>query len=74
MFSLEDSAMTRYATLHARTEEGVRTITMNRPDKRNALNPVMMEDLMHALMAAGDDSSCGSANADHRGFSRRTDP
>jgi methylglutaconyl-CoA hydratase len=60
MFSLEDSAaMAKYATLHTRTEEGVLTITMNRPDKRNALNPAMMEDLTHALMAAGDDPSCG---------------
>jgi methylglutaconyl-CoA hydratase len=60
MFSPEDFAMARYATLHTRIEEGVFTITMNRPDKRNALNPEMMEDLTHALIAAGDDSSCGA--------------
>jgi methylglutaconyl-CoA hydratase len=51
--------MGHYATLHTRLEEGVFTITMNRPDKRNALNPAMMEDLTHAFMAAGDDPACG---------------
>jgi len=47
--------MRRYATLHTHSESGILTITMNRPDKRNALNPEMMEDLTHAFMAAGED-------------------
>jgi methylglutaconyl-CoA hydratase len=51
--------MGRYATLHTRLDEGVFTITMNRPDKRNAMSPGMMEDLTHALMAGGDDPACG---------------
>lgn len=51
--------MGRYATLHTRHEDGVFTVTMNRPDKRNALNPAMMEDLTHAFLAAGDDPACG---------------
>jgi len=50
--------MRRYGTLHTHTEGGILTITMNRPDKRNALNPEMMEDLTHAFIAAGDDPSC----------------
>ncbi|HEX3472288.1 MAG TPA: enoyl-CoA hydratase-related protein [Silvibacterium sp.] len=50
--------MRRYATLHTHTEGGILTITMNRPDKRNALNPEMMEDLTHAFLAAGDDPAC----------------
>jgi methylglutaconyl-CoA hydratase len=53
-----ESTMRRYATLHTHTESGILTITMNRPDKRNALNPEMMEDLTHAFIAAGDDPSC----------------
>jgi methylglutaconyl-CoA hydratase len=50
--------MRRYATLHTHSESGILTITMNRPDKRNALNPEMMDDLTHAFIAAGDDPSC----------------
>src|SRR5579862_2565148 len=50
--------MRRYATLHTHTESGILTITMNRPDKRNALNPEMMDDLTHAFLSAGDDHSC----------------
>jgi methylglutaconyl-CoA hydratase len=50
--------MRRYGTLHTHSESGILTITMNRPDKRNALNPEMMEDLTHAFLAAGDDPSC----------------
>jgi methylglutaconyl-CoA hydratase len=48
-----------YSTLHVRNEDGVLTITLNRPDKRNALNPVMMEELTAALALAGDDPGCG---------------
>ena len=50
--------MRRYGTLHTHSESGILTITMNRPDKRNALNPEMMEDLTHAFLAAGDDPAC----------------
>ncbi|HTY82685.1 MAG TPA: enoyl-CoA hydratase-related protein [Silvibacterium sp.] len=51
--------MRRFGTLYTHSEGGVLTVTMNRPDKRNALNPAMMEDLTHAFLAAGDDPSCG---------------
>jgi methylglutaconyl-CoA hydratase len=51
--------MGRYATLHTHTEGGTLTITMNRPDKRNALNPAMMDDLTRAFLAAADDPACG---------------
>ena len=50
--------MRRYATLHTHSESSILTITMNRPDKRNALNPEMMDDLTHAFMAAGEDPAC----------------
>ena len=50
--------MRRYGTLHTHSESGILTITMNRPDKRNALNPELMDDLTHAFLAAGDDPGC----------------
>lgn len=50
--------MRRYGTLHIYSESGIQTITMNRPDKRNALNPEMIDDLTHAFLAAGDDPGC----------------
>ncbi len=50
------------ATLEIRSENGVVTITMNRPDKRNALNPAMIEDLTGAFIAAGNDPSCGETS------------
>jgi methylglutaconyl-CoA hydratase len=38
-----------YATLEIKEADGVHTITMNRPDRRNALNPQMIAELTHAL-------------------------
>jgi 2-(1,2-epoxy-1,2-dihydrophenyl)acetyl-CoA isomerase len=39
------------------TAEGVRTITLNRPDKLNAVNQQLAEELPHALNAASADDS-----------------
>lgn len=50
--------MSRYATLETSIENGVLTITMNRPDKRNALSPAMIEELTHAFAAAANDPGC----------------
>jgi methylglutaconyl-CoA hydratase len=41
-----------YATLHTHTDSSVHTILLNRPDKRNALTPQLIEELTHALTAA----------------------
>src|SRR6266516_3087559 len=35
-------------------DDGIVTITMNRPEKRNALSTAMMAELMAELRAAGD--------------------
>lgn len=51
--------MSSYATIETRLENGIFTLTMNRPDKRNALNPAMIEDLTHAFVAAANDPACG---------------
>jgi methylglutaconyl-CoA hydratase len=38
-----------YATLEIKEAAGIHTITMNRPERRNALNPQMIAELTHAL-------------------------
>ena len=43
--------MTSYATLDASIEDGVGKITLNRPDKRNALSTELFEELVSALGA-----------------------
>lgn len=51
--------MTHYSTLHTHTDSGIHTILLNRPEKRNALTPQLIEDLTQALeTAASHDHSC----------------
>src|SRR2546425_12902591 len=38
-----------YATLHLDCRESPATLTFNRPEKRNALSPEMIEELLAAL-------------------------
>lgn len=44
-----------YATLEIKEAEGIHTITLNRPERRNALNPQMIAELTHAV---GESSTC----------------
>ncbi len=44
-----------YATLEIKEADSTHTITLNRPDRRNALNPQMIAELTHAF---GEASSC----------------
>jgi methylglutaconyl-CoA hydratase len=44
-----------YATLEIKEADSIHTITLNRPDRRNALNPQMIAELTHAF---GEASSC----------------
>jgi methylglutaconyl-CoA hydratase len=44
-----------YATLEIKESAGVHTITLNRPDRRNALNPQMIAELTHAM---GEAATC----------------
>jgi methylglutaconyl-CoA hydratase len=46
--------MGHYQTLRTHAEEGVLVITLNRPERRNALNPEMVHELTEALEAAND--------------------
>jgi methylglutaconyl-CoA hydratase len=50
--------MGHYQTLRTHADEGVLTITLNRPERRNALNPTMIDELTQALEAA-DKSHAG---------------
>jgi enoyl-CoA hydratase/carnithine racemase len=65
--------------------QGVRILTMNRPDKRNALNAALAGGLLAALQAADSDDSIGAlvltgagpgfcAGADLEEFRQTTDP
>ncbi len=44
-----------YATLEIKEADGIHTITLNRPERRNALNPQMIAELTHAF---GEASTC----------------
>ncbi|HEY1502388.1 MAG TPA: enoyl-CoA hydratase-related protein [Acidobacteriaceae bacterium] len=50
--------MPHYATLHTHTDSGIHTILLNRPEKRNALNHQLMEDLTHALQCFAASQIC----------------
>jgi methylglutaconyl-CoA hydratase len=50
--------MTHYSTLNTHTDSGIHTILLNRPEKRNALTPQLMEDLTHALDAFANSQTC----------------
>jgi methylglutaconyl-CoA hydratase len=47
-----------YATLEIKEADGIHTITLNRPERRNALNPQMIAEITHALGDAGT-CACG---------------
>jgi methylglutaconyl-CoA hydratase len=47
-----------YATLEIKEADGIHTITMNRPERRNALNPQMIAELTHAF-ADSAECPCG---------------
>jgi enoyl-CoA hydratase/carnithine racemase len=47
-----------YETLLVEAVDGVATVTLNRPEVRNALNPTMLAELEAALAAAEGDPAC----------------
>ncbi|MFT4111231.1 enoyl-CoA hydratase/isomerase family protein [Silvibacterium sp.] len=51
--------MGRFTTILWQKENHVVTLKLNRPDRRNALNPVMVQELTTALETAAVDDSCG---------------
>jgi len=51
--------MPHLKTLLTHNEDGVLTITLNRPDRRNALNPALIEELTDTLEVAARNAECG---------------
>jgi 2-(1,2-epoxy-1,2-dihydrophenyl)acetyl-CoA isomerase len=49
--------MTAYQHLHITTDAGVRTITLDRPDKLNAVNPRLAEEFPRAMREAAHDDT-----------------
>ncbi|HVW76917.1 MAG TPA: enoyl-CoA hydratase-related protein [Alloacidobacterium sp.] len=49
--------MGHYQTIRTHTDNDILTITMNRPERRNALSPVMIDELVDILHRAGN-SNC----------------
>ena len=47
--SNRETVAVNYATLEIKEAAGIHTITLNRPERRNALNPQMIAELTHAL-------------------------
>jgi methylglutaconyl-CoA hydratase len=50
--------MTRFNNIFTESANGVKTITLNRPDKRNAMSPALIEELTIALHEA-ETCDCG---------------
>ncbi|MGH2906421.1 MAG: enoyl-CoA hydratase/isomerase family protein [Solirubrobacterales bacterium] len=46
-----------YENILYEVEDGIATVTLNQPDKRNALSYPMLDDLVHAFEAARDDEN-----------------
>ncbi|MGP8224611.1 MAG: enoyl-CoA hydratase/isomerase family protein [Terracidiphilus sp.] len=58
MFIAEGVFMTRFDQILVQSANGVKTITLNRPEKRNALSPRMIEELTVAFDEA-ESCACG---------------
>lgn len=71
--------MTHQAIEVSEAAAGVRTITLNRPDKRNAINNTMRRELLEALETADQDESvrvtivCGAGTCFSSGYDLKSD-
>ena len=50
--------MSSFKHILTKSQNGVKTITLNRPDKRNALSPMLIDELTQALHEA-ETCDCG---------------
>ena len=49
----------RHETVQVDFEDGVAWVTLNRPDKRNAMNPTLNREMLQVLDALEGDDRCG---------------
>ena len=49
--------MADYQQILTDTKDGVLTVTLNRPDRLNAWNDVMHNEVKHAIVTAGSDDA-----------------
>lgn len=52
--ALKEVFMAHYGHILVQSVDGVKTITLNRPEKRNALSPVLIDELIAALDEAAN--------------------
>src|SRR5260370_16862000 len=45
--------------VHVEFDEGIAWVTMNRPDKRNAMNPALNDEMLQVLDGLEVDDACG---------------
>ena len=57
--TIADFQSQTFAYLVVKEEDHVLTITLNRPEKKNAMNPVMMKEIVFALNHAHYNNGCG---------------
>jgi 2-(1,2-epoxy-1,2-dihydrophenyl)acetyl-CoA isomerase len=80
----KESAMAQYSTIQFESRDGVATITLNRPDAANSLNPAVAAELMDGIVRCEEDRAVralivtGSgrffcAGADLKGFYSESD-
>jgi enoyl-CoA hydratase/carnithine racemase len=55
--ALKEVFMVRHEHILVQSDDGVTTITLNRPEKRNALSPALIEELIAALEEAASSAA-----------------
>ncbi len=49
----------RWTTVEVEVDEGIAWVTLNRPEKRNAMSPTLNAEMVEVLLALDADDSCG---------------
>ncbi len=51
--------MSTWETVRVEVDEGIAWVELNRPEKRNAMNPTLNREMIDVLFALDEDDSCG---------------